>query len=411
MDYKINRLLYFIAFKAVGIPVKLRLNLETAENAAFFGGPAVILANHESNVDWMVTAYLLKNKKVRFVVGRYHFRKPLTNMLFLMLGCIPKEQFHSDPQAIKMIMKAIKEKNTVVLFPSGQSSYSGESTYIVYETAKLLKRLAVPVYYVRIDGTHLAFPKWDMRKIRKHKISATFNSLFCPEELSASDEPEIYEKICEALYFDDYELQRKQMIAAGVRTVTGLDSILYMCPICKTEFMTNADENMLSCKNCGLVVCMDTYGFLSSENPDFNFDTPTKWYRWQFCETVRQCEGRSGCVFETGSKLEILNIKGKIIESHEGRLSFDAGLLVFSKPESDMPIFSRDVNKNPVLFQHESTDYFELPDRDRIYRFIPAPKGAASKFVILKELQYYNEKRDSTGDPVVKKVFDKLINK
>jgi len=411
MKYTINRPLYFLASKIVGIPVKLQFNLETAENATFADGPAIILVNHESNTDWLITAYLLRKGNIRFIVGRYHFRNPIKRKLFPMLGCLPKEQFYPDAHSIKTIMRIVGNNGRVVLFPSGQSSYSGEGTYIPFETAKLIKRLAIPVYYVRIDGTHLAFPKWDMKKIRKHKILASFNYLFSPEDTKALDETEIYEKILASLYFDDYEWQRAHMIPAGVRGVAGLDHILYMCPVCKAEFLINADTNALSCSNCGLTVAMDTYGFLSSENTGFTFDTPTKWYRWQYREEALQSQAEIGRHFSVGAKLEILGIDNKDAETREGMLSFSDGILEFQENGSTHPAFRENVKYSPILFQHESIDYFELLHQNKIYRFIPESKGAATKFVIIKELCYLIGKRDTAKDPRVQKVFEKLINK
>jgi len=404
--------MHFLKSGLARIIVPAKLSLQLSGDLSGLKGPAVILANHLSNIDWLAASYVLRRHPVRFVVGRYQFRNPVTAKAFTMLDCIPKEQFYPDMQTIKMIYRTMKDGGIVVLFPSGQSSYSGESTFVPVEVAKLLKKLSVPVYSLHIDGAHLAFPKWDMSKTRKHRIDVAFGGLFTKEELSALSEAEIYGKTVEALYYDDYEWQRRNMVPAKKnRSLTGIDHILFMCPVCGAEFQMQAEKDVLTCGACSHAFRSDVYGFLSPDDPACPFDTPSQWYRWQWNETAKQLADNPQYSFSEETQLTILSKPGKTLECHEGTLTFCEGVLAFREARAADPFFRLDVKLDPILFQHESIRWFELIHQNNIYRFEPKPKGASTKFVILKELYYLIEKRAAAPNHDMEVLYDNLLRK
>ena len=408
----LKRTAYMLLAAIARMIARFQLKIDMSGKPLNIKGPAIVLANHQSNVDWLVTFYALGRTVAHFIVGKYHFRNPMKGKLFTLFGCIPKEQFYPDVHTIKMIYKIIRENGVIVLFPSGQSSYSGAGTLIPFETAKLLKKLAAPVYYLHIDGAHLAFPKWDMAKIREHRISVTTGMAFSVEELALKTPIEIYERICQLLRYDDYEWQREHRISAKKnRSLQGLEYTLYLCPGCGAEFKMTASGAVLSCQHCEYSVHMDHYGFLSATAADTVFDTPTQWYRWQFRKTVMILQEKPDYAFTTEARLSIAASNGKRIESHEGMLSFSQGILEFFVEGSAEPMLRDDVKLEPMLFQHESKLWFEHIIQNRIYRFEPKAVCATTKFVILKELYYLLEKKKASRDPEISTLYDNLINR
>jgi len=416
----LKRIVYILLAAVARVVARFQLKIDMSGRPLNIKGPAIVLANHQSNVDWLVTFYALGRTAAHFIVGKYHFRNPVKARLFTLFGCIPKEQFYPDLHTIKMIYKTIRENGVIVLFPSGQSSYSGESTLIPFETAKLLKKLAAPVYYLHIDGAHLAFPKWDMAKIRAHRISVTTGMAFSVDGLASEAPIEIYERICQLLHYDDYEWQREHRVSAkGNRSLQGLEYTLYLCPACGAEFQMTAVGEALSCGRCGHSVRMDSFGFLTTNATALEpasagtplFDTPTQWYRWQFREAAKMLREKPDYVFTTEARLSIAASNGKRIESHEGMISFSQGILEFYAEGSAEPLLRDDVRLEPMLFQHESKLWFEHIIQNRIYRFEPKPVGAATKLVILKELYYLFERRKAARDPEMIALYDRLIDR
>lgn len=110
-----------------------------------------------------------------------------------------------------------------------------------------------------------------------------------------------------ALYFDDYEWQRKAMVKASKpHSVKGLEQVLYVCPGCQTEFNMHTQHNRLWCASCGNAALMNEYGLLQpADSSCIIFETPAQWSRWQMQRYKQQIKSPAFSYSEPAFLVEI----------------------------------------------------------------------------------------------------------
>lgn len=349
--------------------------------------PYCILSNHESNIDAFITASALYPTKLNYVIADYQYRNPITRVVFRLIGTIPKEQFYPDVNAIIEMKRVIARGDVLMLFPAGQSSYTGACTYIPEGIGRLIKLLNTAILRVHIGGAHLAYPKWDMSRIRKTEIHVKIEELLSAEQVRVLPENEIYSIVFNALQFDDYEWQRKHMLPyKKIRKTEGLDAILFCCPSCGSEFAIAASRNQLTCHACKAQITMDTYGFLHFDSMELShIDTPVKWYQWQVNTLSGKIAEDKQYAFTCPSTMYIAANKKRFVRIGVGEVSISRDGLRFRMDGKKDRVFG--LSHHPT-FPFESTKYFELRCEDELFRFVFELKGAACKFVMLCELLY-----------------------
>lgn len=349
--------------------------------------PYCILSNHESNIDSFITASTLYPTKLNYVIADYHYRNSIKRLALRLMGTIPKEQFYPDVNAIIEMKRVIKRGDVLMLFPAGQSSYTGACTYIPEGIGRLIKLLNTTILQVHIDGAHLAYPKWDMSHIRKTQIHVKIEELLSAGQVRDLSENEINGIVLNALQFDDYEWQRKHMLPyKKIRKVEGLDAILFCCPSCGSEFTIAASRNQLTCHACKLQATMDSYGFLHFDHMELKYlDTPVKWYQWQVNALSDKIASDKQYTFTCQSTMYIAANKKSFKRIGVGELSISRAGLRFRMDGKQERVF--DLSHQPT-FPFESTKYFELPYEDKLFRFVFELKGAACKYVMICELLY-----------------------
>lgn len=348
--------------------------------------PFVLLVNHISNLDFLLPMLALYPHKLNLVATMQMFRvKPLNPFLW-WLGFIPKEQFVSDPKSIRHIFYMARQGGNVEIFPSGQSSYTGESTQIDPNIIKLLQKIKLPVYSLCISGMHIALPKWDMSFPRASRVELKVAKLFSPEQLQEQSTQELYESLVKALYFNDYAWQKEHMIKAGrPRSAVGLEQLLYACPKCKKEFSMRAKRNLLRCEHCANTAVMDEYGFLAPEKEgDAVFQTPPEWYNWQKNQYRHSFD--SSAVYSETCKLFRITDSGKYVPAGEGKFHLSQEEFRYTGTCEGSEIEHRISNRLYPNFSNEIRGYFNIEIEGRIFAIQPLNSPAVFKVTILKEL-------------------------
>ena len=393
---KPNRVIYFIAFIILSLffkaKYKLKIDKEQIKNIK---SPFIVLSNHICNIDFLVVGLAMYPYKLNYVAGAIYFRMKFVSWLIRIMGCIPKEQFVRDPGIVRHVYEVIKRGDNVIIFPSGQSSFSGESTYIDRSIAKLVKKMNVQIISSHMNGGHIAFPKWNMKSLRKSRIEIELKPMLSPDEMQNMSSDEIYKKIVDTLYFDDYEWQRKNMIKAKKpRNVEGLQQILFMCPKCESEFNMKTEGNRLFCTKCGNTALMDEYGFLHAENSDCKiFETPTEWNRWQFKEYENMVDDNFA-YSEQASLFEIAP-NGKKTKLGEGTVTITVDNIKYEGTYGNEEVTMSTKNDTASMFGHEAKTEFNVVFNNKMYAVAPKNGGATFKFVMLKEIiykKYYADK-------------------
>jgi len=162
----ILRLLFFALVVRPFLLIILGLNVRRREQLPQ-GGPAVIVANHNSHLDALVLMTLFPLKllpKVRPIAARDYFlrNRVLTWFSLKIIGIIPIERnpksVHEDPLA--GTAQAIERGDMVIVFPEGsrgQPEHLGEFKSGVAHLARRYPEL--PFYPVFLHGLGKALPR------------------------------------------------------------------------------------------------------------------------------------------------------------------------------------------------------------------------------------------------------------
>lgn len=120
--------------------------------------PYLFVCNHLSNSDGLLLNKILEKERVIFVAGKKLAANSLTNLGFKIVRSIPILPNSADKDAIRQVIAAVKEGNSILVFPEGTRSRTAK----MLEGKKgilLLARLTnAPIVPIGIWGTEKFMP-------------------------------------------------------------------------------------------------------------------------------------------------------------------------------------------------------------------------------------------------------------
>jgi len=126
-----------------------RLDVKGLENLnCDFKRPYLFVCNHLSNSDGLVLNKVLEKENIIFVAGKKLESNSMTNLGFKIVRSIPILPNSPDKDAIKKIIRAVKEGNSILIFPEGTRSRTakmleGKKGILLF--AKLTNAPIVPI--------------------------------------------------------------------------------------------------------------------------------------------------------------------------------------------------------------------------------------------------------------------------
>ncbi|MDQ3001051.1 MAG: MFS transporter [Fibrobacterota bacterium] len=118
-------------------------------------GPAVIVANHVSFIDWFVITAACR-RPVHFVMDHNMFKNPFLGWAFRLSKAIPIAPSKEDPaakeKAFALISKELKDDNLVCIFPEGKITYDGSLNPFRPGVERILASDPVNVVPMSISG-------------------------------------------------------------------------------------------------------------------------------------------------------------------------------------------------------------------------------------------------------------------
>jgi 1-acyl-sn-glycerol-3-phosphate acyltransferase len=118
-------------------------------------GPAVIVANHVSFIDWFVIT-AASRRPVRFVMDHRIFKNPFLGWAFRLSKAIPiapaKEDAALKEKAFAAIGAALKDGDLVCIFPEGMVTHDGRLNPFKPGVERILSADPVPVIPMALDG-------------------------------------------------------------------------------------------------------------------------------------------------------------------------------------------------------------------------------------------------------------------
>ncbi len=278
MEYNRHRMVYFILRPFFKLFLRLRYNF-TAEKYPGSKGPFLILPNHNCTLDPIMVAMSFRTP-IYFVTSDHLLRLGfLSKVIDFLVAPIGKLKASSDLVTIKKIMKKLKRGRTVCIFPEGNRSFHGCTTYISPAIGKLIKTINVDVLLYNIDRRYLADPRWG-NTIRRGKLRGFVKRTLRPEEYKAMTPEEITDVVVEALDVNPTPLDPPNVIPfKGKRLAESLERAVFICPHCKSVASIHTKGNEGTCEVCGLTFQYEKTGYLSGKG--FPFRTVKEWDDWQ----------------------------------------------------------------------------------------------------------------------------------
>lgn len=240
--------------------------------------PYILLANHTFMFD--VVQVPIPLKKVPFIVASHNLfvKQPTKFLLAKIAHAIPKTKSASDIRTARELIGAVKRGYPVCIFPEGNTTFNGETTYIEESTMKLIKKLNIDVVTVKVRGGYLSKPRWGTAKRKNRQATFYYKVAIAKEELNDLSTEDINKIINDELYSNDYEYQKEVMIPhPGKQLAEGIENILYICPECESISTIKAYGNHIECTHCNTVGTVNQYGFIEG----FRFDNTVDWDHFQ----------------------------------------------------------------------------------------------------------------------------------
>ena len=240
--------------------------------------PFLLLGNH--TYIWDVIQIQLRLWRTPCsIASQTLFAKQPTKFLFDYIGHgIPKSKGASDLRTAKRIFQAIKNGRSILIFPEGDITFTGETNYIEESTYKLIKKLNVDLVTCTFRGGYLSNPRWATGKRRKKRIHLDYHIAIRKDELPNMTVEDIEKRVKSFLYNNDYEYQRSHMYKRpGRKLAEGFENAVYICPECEALNSFETNKNEIKCTSCNTVGKMNEYGFIEG----FKFDNLVDWDHYQ----------------------------------------------------------------------------------------------------------------------------------
>jgi long-chain acyl-CoA synthetase len=150
------------------------------ENLEDLSGPALFSANHTSHLDTpVVLKVLLRRYRSRLSVAAaadYWFANPLLgNLTALLLNAFPMARQGNARPSMEHIVDLVDRGWSVLIFPEGTRSPSGELQPFKPGVGLLAVELGIPVVPIHLRGVHTVLPKGS-RMPRRGPVEVTIGA-------------------------------------------------------------------------------------------------------------------------------------------------------------------------------------------------------------------------------------------
>ena len=286
--------------------------------------PFLVLGTHHSFTDFYVTPLALFPRRANYVSELEGF-EAFGEWYYRQAGCLGTRKFVDDFALIQNIRRVMKRRGILVLYPEARYANVGTSSRLPEAVAKLVKVLKVPVVTLNMKGNYLQSPIWNTRPRREVRLEAELSLTVSGAEAQSLSAEEIWNRLSEALSYDEYRWQREKKMAVTVPwRAEGLHMPLYQCRRCGMLFQMGSRGDRLFCRHCGASWGMDEYGTLTAEGDGERVEIPD-WYEWEREAVIREIrEGRYGldCAVEVEALPNAVNFiscgRGRLVHGETG---------------------------------------------------------------------------------------------
>ena len=361
-----------------------RLQFRFRRNKVKIRKKSLVLAPHRAYADFLTIPISIYPYRPHFVATSYWFRNKSLGKLLRFLGCIKKDQYRADVNAIKEMSDCFKRDEIVMMFPEGQMAPDGKSQLIVKGVERLIKKYKVNVYFVNPKGSYLTGPKWHGKVIRGDIDAET--SLIIKEEdidnLSTDEIMNIIEKEFEKNDDLEWIKSKPEYKYTNRQKARGLEKACHVCPKCHKEFTLVSDKSRLYCTECDFSVEFEKTSFNFKENPYFkSLDELLKFENDQIRKDIKE----NTEYVDEARVISYETVEGKETKFNKVKMTNEKVSLV-----SDDETVDFDISKiiNFIITMGVS---FEIPTPESTYRVYLKNGNASIKY--WSRMRYIKEEK------------------
>lgn len=244
--------------------------------------PCLILMNHSAFIDLEIVTNIMYPRPINIVCTSDGFVGK--HWLMRNLGCIPTKKFVTDVQLVKDIFYAVRKLNdSVLLYPEASYSFDGTATALPSSLGKLIKKLEIPVIFIKTHGAFLRDPLYNELKKRKVKVSADITCLLTEKDCNEKSVDQINSLLKDYFTFDNFRWQFENKVEINEPfRADGLERVLYKCPHCQSEKHMHGEGSTIKCLNCNEEYELTSLGKLVNiKGNDTRFEFVSDWYKWE----------------------------------------------------------------------------------------------------------------------------------
>ena len=338
----------------------MRCRLTLDKSAWDLKPPFIVVANHVTDFDMLYIGLMFK-ESVRFVCSEdYVCGSPFAKLLKGTFNVIPFFKAGKGVRPTKEMLKALKEGDSICLFPEGRHSPDGRTGPFKNSVASLAKAAGCTVVTVRIDG-YFVNPRWSHSN-RRGPVRADVAGVYTAEQVASMTADELLDVIRKDISVDAYAIHRGKKDYRGKDTAQRLEESYFICPECGSWYTIGSHGDGFGCSCCGAEGTIDADGVISG---GFRFDKLTDWWDWEWEELERRADEAPDEVITDSGEVRMQELdaaSGSILPLGTVKLSATARELRFGdevREFSRLPMMS--LRNGPTLLLEDGKHHYEFP--------------------------------------------------
>lgn len=250
-------------------------------------GPTLVICNHVTNYDPLLVSICFPKDHMHFVASEHLFRMGfVSRLLRYVFDPIPRKKGRNGADTAMACLRKLKQGRSVCLFAEGKCTWDGVTAPIVAGTGRMAKMSGATLLTYRLEGAYLTAPRWG-KGLRPGKMTGRLVGVYTPEELKKMDGSQIDRCIQQDITEDTWARQARTPVAyRSRRRAENLQTVLYLCPVCRQVGGLRSKGKYLSCQ-CGKKWEFTPFGSFSPAEP---FENIALWDAWQRQEICRQMD-------------------------------------------------------------------------------------------------------------------------
>jgi len=350
-------------------------------------GPYLVMANHNAELDPMLLACAFP-EPLYFVASEHIMRKgAVSDFLRWSTRIIPRQKGGNASATVRAIVRNLGEGNNVCIFPEGNRSWDGVTMPIVPSTGKMARMAGAKLITYRTEGIYLSNPRWSGGSLRRGKSCGKIVGVYEPAYLKSLTAGAVQELIETDLHEDAYARQKEVRTKFhGRKLAEHLETMLFMCPNCKSEGTMKSEGNYFYCEKCGARHRYTPEGYFAGT--DVIFDTVPDWSLWQNERIKEKCLAASEDPIFTDTDMHLYTVQtgdsarfisAGTLKLYRDRLELPSGTKILLKDLRGMSV----MGAKTLFFSDTSANYMIDSTKIRcVLKYLSACK------VFDKSLQY-----------------------